>query len=45
MIKFVYQNRRSWAEDSKQSDSKTYESDTGGNDSDASTDDYRLPGK
>ncbi|XP_012226030.1 girdin [Linepithema humile] len=37
-------NRRSWAEDSKQSDSKTYESDTGGNDSDASTDDYRLPG-
>jgi len=38
-------NRRSWAEDSKQSDSKTYESDTGGNDSDASTDDYRLPGK
>ncbi|XP_014471208.1 PREDICTED: girdin isoform X2 [Dinoponera quadriceps] len=37
-------NRRSWAEDSKQSDSKTYESDTAGNDSDASTDDYRLPG-
>ncbi|XP_032664261.1 girdin [Odontomachus brunneus] len=37
-------NRRSWAEDSKQSDCKTYESDTAGNDSDASTDDYRLPG-
>ncbi|XP_072753256.1 uncharacterized protein Girdin [Anoplolepis gracilipes] len=37
-------NRRSWAEDPKQSDSKTYESDTGWNDSDASTDDYRLPG-
>ncbi|XP_018393533.1 PREDICTED: girdin [Cyphomyrmex costatus] len=37
-------NRRSWAEDSKQSDSKTYESDTCGNDSDASIDDYRLPG-
>ncbi|KAL6440038.1 hypothetical protein ACFW04_002993 [Cataglyphis niger] len=37
-------NRRSWTEDPKQSDSKTYESDTGWNDSDASTDDYRLPG-
>ncbi|XP_020278757.1 protein Daple isoform X2 [Pseudomyrmex gracilis] len=41
---FLNKNRRSWAEDSKQLDSKTYESDTGGNDSDASAEDYRLPG-
>ncbi|XP_043261391.1 girdin isoform X1 [Colletes gigas] len=36
-------NRRSWAEDSKHSEGKTYESESGGNDSDASTED-RLPG-
>ncbi|KAG7203145.1 hypothetical protein KM043_010265 [Ampulex compressa] len=37
-------NRRSWAESSKQSESKTYESESGGNDSDASTEDHRLAG-
>ncbi|XP_076181137.1 protein girdin isoform X1 [Ptiloglossa arizonensis] len=36
-------NRRSWAEDSKHSEGKTYESESGGNDSDASTED-RLAG-
>ncbi|XP_015438063.1 PREDICTED: girdin isoform X1 [Dufourea novaeangliae] len=33
-------NRRSWAEDSKHSEGKTYESESGGNDSDASTEDH-----
>ncbi|XP_076661314.1 protein girdin [Halictus rubicundus] len=33
-------NRRSWAEDSKNSEGKTYESESGGNDSDASTEDH-----
>ena len=37
-------NRRSWAEDSKHSEGKTYESESGGNDSDASTEDHRLTG-
>ncbi|XP_023290740.1 girdin isoform X2 [Orussus abietinus] len=35
-------NRRSWAEDSKQSDGKPDESESGGNDSDASNDDHNL---
>ncbi|XP_046424921.1 girdin isoform X1 [Neodiprion fabricii] len=34
-------NRRSWAEDTKQLDGKTYESESGGNDSDASAEDIR----
>ncbi|XP_012258487.2 girdin isoform X3 [Athalia rosae] len=34
-------NRRSWAEDTKQMEGKTYESESGGNDSDASIDDVR----
>ncbi|XP_076244739.1 protein girdin [Calliopsis andreniformis] len=37
-------NRRSWAEDSKSTEGKTYESESGGNDSDASTEDHRLTG-
>ncbi|XP_051166692.1 girdin [Leptopilina boulardi] len=37
-------NRRSWAEDSKQPEGKPCESESGGNDSDASADDQRLTG-
>ncbi|KAI4487161.1 PREDICTED: girdin isoform X1 [Polistes canadensis] len=36
--------RRSWADDSKQSEAKTYESESGGNDSDASIEDHRVTG-
>ncbi|XP_015585133.1 girdin [Cephus cinctus] len=35
-------NRRSWAEDVKPVEGKTYESESGGNDSDASVDDHHL---
>lgn len=38
-------NRQSWTEDSKQSDDKPYESESGGNDSDISADECRVPGK
>nr|XP_012146107.1 PREDICTED: daple-like protein isoform X1 [Megachile rotundata] len=41
---FLNKNRRSWAEDSKHSEGKIYESESGGNDSDASTEDHRLAG-
>lgn len=41
---FLNKNRRSWAEDSKHSEGKTYESESGGNDSDASTEDHRIAG-
>ncbi|XP_026672630.1 girdin isoform X2 [Ceratina calcarata] len=41
---FLNKNRRSWADDSKQSEGKPYESESGGNDSDASTEDQRLAG-
>ncbi|XP_076749877.1 protein girdin [Xylocopa sonorina] len=41
---FLNKNRRSWAEDSKHSEGKAYESESGGNDSDASTEDHRLAG-
>ncbi|XP_047355812.1 protein Daple [Vespa velutina] len=36
--------RRSWADDTKQSEGKTYESESGGNDSDASIEDHRVTG-
>lgn len=39
---FRFQNRRSWAEDSKQSESKTSDSESECNDSDASMDDHRV---
>ncbi|XP_029042151.1 girdin [Osmia bicornis bicornis] len=41
---FLNKNRRSWAEDSKHSEGKIYESESGGNDSDGSTEDHRLAG-
>ncbi|KAK9297248.1 hypothetical protein QLX08_008977 [Tetragonisca angustula] len=41
---FLNKNRRSWVEDSKHSEGKAYESESGGNDSDASTEDQRLAG-
>ncbi|KOC65805.1 Girdin [Habropoda laboriosa] len=41
---FLNKNRRSWAEDSKHSEGKTYESESGGNDSDVSTEEHRLAG-
>lgn len=46
--KIIYdgvQKRRSWADDSKQSEGKTYESESGGNDSDASIEDHRVTGE
>ncbi|XP_066586200.1 girdin [Prorops nasuta] len=36
-------NRRSWTEDSRQSEAKTYESESGTNDSDGSCEERRLP--
>lgn len=50
VINFIFkfcinQNRRSWTEDFKNSEGKPYESESGGNDSDASTEDHRLAGK
>ncbi|XP_050587034.1 protein Daple isoform X1 [Bombus affinis] len=41
---FLNKNRRSWTEDFKNSEGKPYESESGGNDSDASTEDHRLAG-